>query len=139
MKKLSILKSALISALLVVMVMTIIPAVNAVTFYDTNDSSFFGEGVGAGGSANLSGGVYTNCVLHAGRWLGGAQSFGGSALHYTVYLNGSPSFSGSVYSTSYDYYPIGSYSSIGMSAGSNFVDSRHPYHIWGQAAYAVIP
>ncbi len=134
------LKSALISAILVAMVMTIIPAVNATTFSRQNPNSYYGEGCGAGGAADLVGGVYTNVVLHGGRWLGNAQNFGGP-LYYQWYFNGVPETAGSIYATSKDYYPSGSYSSIGALAWSNFLDSRFvPTHTWSQSSgYAGLP
>ncbi|NLB74900.1 MAG: hypothetical protein GX799_00325 [Crenarchaeota archaeon] len=126
--KSSILKSAITSAMLVVLVIAIVPLVSAEVRTDYSQTSDGdkkdGEGVGGGVQGNWDGNRITWGIWHAGRWLGGIAAFSGP-LYYTTYRNGLTYSSGSVYDDHYDIpQTSGSWTSIGIRCSSSFSDPR---------------
>ncbi len=131
MKKIGIVKSAIIAALTVAMVCAMVPAVSAASHTVVKfDAYGLGSYCAAGVSGDLSGGQYYNCAWHVGRYLGSADTYSG-ALNYAKYYNGACILSGSTNSNNWDSSASGPYASIGASGYQFFYDSSVGYYSCG--------
>lgn len=130
MNKTAVLKSTLISAMLVAMVIAFIPAASATVYSDTKTASgSYGEGVGAGVSGDKSGSYYYSCSWHSGVWT--ASGVTRYSLSWTFYGNGNQLETGTTFADpSHDRTASGPYSSMGASATGAFrYNGGTPYYM----------
>jgi hypothetical protein len=135
MSKIALLKSGLLSVILVALLLAVtVSSVSAVC--SQNSISYYGEGVGACVQGTYNGDSFYTVTWNVGRWLGSCQAYA-SNLYFTLYANGTP-MSGS---TAIDYYAAsssGPFASIGAIAYSYFYDSRVGTFAWS-SGYVSLP
>ncbi len=120
MNKSAIFKSTLISAMLVVMVIALVPAVSATIRSDSKTiTGSHGEAAGAGVQGDEIGAYYYSSTFHAGVWgIGGGVTF--DHLQWWFYGSGSQVETGTTTLTTHDLPNAGTYTSLGATATGFF-------------------